>query len=382
MQTSQRNLYSLSATLHGHQGPAACIALNFDGTLVACGGYQGTSIWHLPTSNYKMEVPTLAGERGMTTALAWMVKRDNADDALAYGTEDGYLVFTEVFCQLLEGGSGTEITSLAYDANSSQLAVGHRSGVIHRFLIDGGMKPRAMKSALLPLHSSQVVSFGHHGSSGPEIWSFGRDSGEIAIIDENAKVLKTHTTGSVIGHAFMCIKDDVLILDDVSLGVALYKISTAARIRTFAVPGDTRRCRNIAIHDQGTAILSGSDHGVVYVFDRRTGDVKDQIPVGGDWVQSLSSVDIEGTPTIAVAQSGENVGVNPIQLWTRRASISQREAISTMERIMGMICVVMALSFILQNISPSHFFHLVNGLFGLISSTFRSLLQADDGWAI
>jgi WD40 repeat protein len=80
-----------------------------------------------------------------------------------------------------------------------------------------------------------------------------------------------------------------LIFDDVSQGVAVYKLSTTDRVKTFDVPFTTRRIRQVAFHDGNKAIVTGSDHGSVYIFDRRTGDVIDTIKVGiKDWVQSIA----------------------------------------------------------------------------------------------
>jgi WD40 repeat protein len=80
-----------------------------------------------------------------------------------------------------------------------------------------------------------------------------------------------------------------LIVDDVSQGVAVFKLSTTDRLKTFDVPFTTSRLRTVAFHDGNSAIITGSDHGKVYVFDRRTGDVIDTIDIGiKDWVQSIA----------------------------------------------------------------------------------------------
>ena len=84
-------------------------------------------------------------------------------------------------------------------------------------------------------------------------------------------------------------KEDTIILDDVSQGVALYKLSSTERLKTFPVQFNQRRSRNVAFHDGGKTIITGSDHGEVYVFDRRTGQISDIIPIGiRDWVQSIT----------------------------------------------------------------------------------------------
>lgn len=91
------------------------------------------------------------------------------------------------------------------------------------------------------------------------------------------------------GHAAINIKEDALIIDDVSQGVAVFKLSTTDRLKTFDVPFTTSRLRSVAFHDGNSAIITGSDHGKVYIFDRRTGDVIDMIDIGiKDWVQSVA----------------------------------------------------------------------------------------------
>lgn len=85
------------------------------------------------------------------------------------------------------------------------------------------------------------------------------------------------------------MKDDAIILDDVTQGVALYKLSSTDRLKTFAVPCNQYRSRNVAFHEGGRTIVTGSDHGSVYIFDRRTGDISDTIHIGfKDWAQSIA----------------------------------------------------------------------------------------------
>ncbi|KAJ3720854.1 hypothetical protein C8R42DRAFT_567708, partial [Lentinula raphanica] len=167
-------------------------------------------------------------DRGITTAIVWLTRADNEDEGLAYGTEHGFLCiwqrnktrdgFSEIYCKRLEGGSnGDEITAMAYDTNSGQLA---------------GMVPRTVKSVSIVRHWPQAVAFGQVGVRGPELWSFGREDGVIYILDDAGKILKSKTTGIVIGHAILNTKDDALILDDVSEGVALFKMGGTERVKT------------------------------------------------------------------------------------------------------------------------------------------------------
>lgn len=105
--TSKQNKYALRTLLQGHVGAVACLAAHPLGTHVACGGdfsylssicnteqinigEDGTKIWNLPSSRL-LSSPSGAGERGITTAIVWITRPDDADEGVAYGTEDGYV---------------------------------------------------------------------------------------------------------------------------------------------------------------------------------------------------------------------------------------------------------------------------------------------------
>ncbi|KAF9258451.1 hypothetical protein L218DRAFT_877158 [Marasmius fiardii PR-910] len=244
--------------------------------------------------------PAGAGDRGATVALAWITCPDDADDGLAYGTAQGYLCiwkrtkgqkrFREVACEHLKGGDqGQEISSIAYDTKSNQLAVSHRSEVVHRFAIDPLMRPTKIVTTKKPEHWPGMVAFGQTTALGPELWSFGRDDREIHILDETGKAIKTKTTGSVIGHAAMNLHGDVFAIDDPYEGVALYRISSQDRLKSFKVDAKEQRLRNVAFLGDGGIVMIGSDHGKIYLFDRRSDEPFDVIDVGiEDWVQCLA----------------------------------------------------------------------------------------------
>ncbi|KAK1235452.1 hypothetical protein PQX77_001324 [Marasmius sp. AFHP31] len=97
---------------------------------------------------------------------------------------------------------------------------------------------------------------------------------------------------SVIGHAVLSVWDNTIMLDDITQGVALYKLTGRSRIKTFPILIQKKHCsRSMALHNGGSSILSGSNHRIVYVFDRQTGDITDTINNGvKDWVQSIMNV--------------------------------------------------------------------------------------------
>jgi hypothetical protein len=70
------------------------------------------------------------------------------------------------------------------------------------------------------------------------------------------------------------VQQDVYVLDDQFKGPALFKSSTDFRLYTFEVIAQRptkRKARPVAFHQENSAsIISGSDHGKVYVFERRS----------------------------------------------------------------------------------------------------------------
>lgn len=142
--------------------------------------------------------------------MAWIVGSDDADDGLVFGTALGYVCiwkrtsdesrvsgrlnerhcsltfcrqFIEVFCRELVGLGieGCEVTGVAFDKGSRQLAVAQRGGVIHRFLLDGGMIPRDERSVKIANHCPVTIAFGHGGVNGIELWSFGIYHGRVYV---------------------------------------------------------------------------------------------------------------------------------------------------------------------------------------------------------
>jgi hypothetical protein len=70
----------------------------------------------------------------------------------------------------------------------------------------------------------------------------------------------------------------------------LFRLGTGARVRTYPVATTkTSRCRQISFTQDCSQIVTGSDHGIVYVFDRRSGVVVDELKMDCDtWVQTIT----------------------------------------------------------------------------------------------
>ena len=84
-----------------------------------------------------------------------------------------------------------------------------------------------------------------------------------------------------------------MVVDDPSTGVHLYRLAENERelVKSFHVPvKKVRRIRQVALADSNQAIVSGSDHGVVYVRDRRSGELLTKLCVHPDeWIQTVAA---------------------------------------------------------------------------------------------
>lgn len=89
------------------------------------------------------------------------------------------------------------------------------------------------------------------------------------------------------GNAAVNARRGVFCVDDPFQGVALYRLDSGARVRTCEVRAKkTPRPRHVDFAEDCSMIISGSDHGVVYMFDRRTGQVIDKLKAGNSRIQA------------------------------------------------------------------------------------------------
>lgn len=78
-------------------------------------------------------------------------------------------------------------------------------------------------------------------------------------------------------------------LDDPAEGVALYRTDSLNRVRTYSVGVEkSMRPRKVSFTEDCRTIISGSDHGTVYLFDRRTGQVVDKLKADNERIQAVA----------------------------------------------------------------------------------------------
>ncbi|KAJ7744347.1 WD40-repeat-containing domain protein [Mycena metata] len=312
--------YFLHGKLSGHSGGIERLRATEDGRLLASGGTDGTKVWDLGAM-CKLESPGSPALRGGTTALVWIKRDDEVSEALFYGTENGYLVCWReakqngmaIFVELssVHLANPAEITGLAFDAPTNRLAVCHRGGLLQVYVVANDMSLQNIFSIMLEEIAPQAVAFG-------PIWLlvFSLYDGHIyRLTDVKLHVLRQQWNRD--NHK------NVLCIDEPSLGTNIYRLDDQACIKTLPVSAkkkDQTKTRQVGLLEECKFIISGSDHGVVYVFNRRSGATVDELRVHpSEYVQTVATAECAGFSTIFAAKSRNLAGPNEIFVWRKKS---------------------------------------------------------------
>ncbi|CAK5275880.1 unnamed protein product, partial [Mycena citricolor] len=189
------------------------------------------------------KVVTMATDfRGAITKLQWIKREDNIGEALIYGTQNGFIVC----CRLKDTVHFLSVSDYTCDS----------------FLL------------LTPVLSAFPASTPTEE----------RQSSNVAVNQTNG----------------------ILCVSDPSSSVHLYCLMEGELVKSFLVPtGKTQRIRQVALLDSNRAIVSGSDHGIVYVYTRWDALLTKLHVDPNAWVQKIATADVAGVPTIFVAKSAE-----------------------------------------------------------------------------
>jgi hypothetical protein len=92
------------------------------------------------------------------------------------------------------------------------------------------------------------------------------------------------------GDAIVDTRIGIVCIDDPQYGAVLYRLHNHRQIKKFPVPVTKQnRPRQVRYGDDSKVIVIGSDHGIVYVYDRRSGELVAKLSLKGqDWVQTIA----------------------------------------------------------------------------------------------
>ncbi|THV07820.1 WD40 repeat-like protein [Dendrothele bispora CBS 962.96] len=295
--------YTLTDMLEGHSGLILCMAVTEDGRYLVSGGEDGCIIWELRRMKIVQRIPT-SGIKGAVTAVGWVRREDTIEEGLVYGTHNGWIRLEEVFFQQII--SPSEILSIAYEPISNKMVVSNRKGVVSLFPIDpinmkitreGWAKQFENTLPIAVAFDAQlnILVFGAYDS----IYVLETGTGDL---HNNSSVL--HAIN--IGHAVCNAKQNIFCVDNPLQGCVLYRLNEKQVIRTFEVPRERKQARpkQVAFAESCSIVVSGSDHGAVYMFHRRSGELLQKLTTkNNSWIQSVSTANIGGTDYIFAGEA-------------------------------------------------------------------------------
>ncbi|KAI0652702.1 WD40 repeat-like protein [Trametes meyenii] len=320
--SSTRSRYWVLNTFHGHTKSVYSLDFSIDGRYLASGGGDGMKLWDLK-SNTSLRYPQHRAALGPVSQVLWIPTRSRIP-SVCYGTGLGHIcmwaqnakgsAFMEVFTKRL--GGGAEILGLAYEVLSptdTRILVTDRSGFVGVYSWDG-------RAELLPVFTTRLVnavpiSASFANSKCRKVYVFGLHDGTMyKLSGTDGKILTSKNLSDKIGHASVAAKEQLVVVDNVGSGFNVWDLNPETHQRTFPTGQPTRFLpRQVAFVDDARAIVGGSDHGAVYVFERKTGAPLEVLRHAQQGlVQTISTTERDSVSLIA---SGTSCGTGTIRVW-------------------------------------------------------------------
>ncbi|KAG1896269.1 uncharacterized protein F5891DRAFT_936671, partial [Suillus fuscotomentosus] len=168
-------------------------------------------------------------------------------------------------------GSGFEITCLSCHPTSSegnvQIAVGTRDKMVQVLILNMCSQLQSVFTVQLENTVSKSVAF----MDNKAIYVFGLYDGKLLLLLLLTCMLLTLPSG----HAAVYQKCGVFVVDNATDGFTLYRLEGKGEpVRTFvtALPSLSVP-KQVAFGEEGKVVVGGSDNGLAYIFDRKTGQV-------------------------------------------------------------------------------------------------------------
>ncbi|KAG1728480.1 WD40-repeat-containing domain protein [Suillus occidentalis] len=321
--------YKLLTRLSVPSRSVHALAISNDGQVLACGGTEGVKLWDI---NSRKELACSSHHhesQGTVSCAAWTLTRPTTVETLCYGTGLGYIVFLrrsvidkrfqEICVRML--GSGFEITCLSWDSTSSEantrIAVGMRDKIVQVLLLNTNSQLQSVFAVRLDNTVPKSVAF----ADNYDIYVFGLYDGKfIKLEGKDGTVVREFSCQSVIGHAAVNLKRGIFVVDNVTDGFTMYCLEDEGEepVRTFttAVPSMSVP-KQVAFGEEGRVVAGGSDNGLVYVFDRKAGELLETLHhANGGLVQTIVTRDLNGRCTITSISPAQGRGNTTIKLWT------------------------------------------------------------------
>ncbi|KJA15064.1 hypothetical protein HYPSUDRAFT_208188 [Hypholoma sublateritium FD-334 SS-4] len=160
-----------------------------------------------------------------------------------------------------------------------------------------------------------------------DVYVFGLyDGGLYKCSGSDGMVISREQLGPQIGNAAMDEERSLIVIDNVASGFDIYGLEQSAKgakfkfVRMLEVGKPSKTyAKSVVFANASQAVIAGSDHGKVYIFDRKSGRVLKKITHSKSGGVETIAVhdDTDGSVLIASASVRDNFGFapSPIKLW-------------------------------------------------------------------
>ncbi|KAI6023549.1 WD40-repeat-containing domain protein, partial [Pisolithus microcarpus] len=265
--------YTLDCRLRGHRDAILCLAVSSSRTLLASGGFNGLRMWDLRKKDPIM-------------AIAWLVLNDGIQETLCCGTALGYLViwrqrlntvveFEEVVSRRISGGHEImAITSDVGNGTGNRIIVATQDRRVQAWTLDS--RNRFSSTFSVQLKTSIPRAVYTHGCDVIVFGMYDGDMNDNVSRDHNIlekKLTRSANSGSV------CIDrtGSLFAIDNAISGFSLHRLSDGSCIRTYDTKPLKTYPKQVAFMEDGTVIVGGSDNGLVYIFEKNTGTLRQRL---------------------------------------------------------------------------------------------------------
>ncbi|KAF8146782.1 WD40-repeat-containing domain protein [Mycena galopus ATCC 62051] len=358
--------YRRQRGVDSHSGSILALAVTKDGKTLATGGSQGTRLFDMGEMS-EIKRPSSAGSCGHTVSLLWAQQTEEPYDVLYSGTQNGYFVcwrrdkeskaFEETLAtQITHAG---EITGLGFDSTNNRLCLCSRTDIVQSWAISkdaitglwratnifsqkySNFVPRSITFAAFDNSSNRDILVFGSGHNGP-VYTLRGASGEMK---------STWGVQSYIGGIAVNWSEGVFCVSDPYNGPALFRYANRTRTNSFEVPRERQGgpcASDVCFGEKGSIIVTGSDHGKIYIFDVRSGDTVQELETSrAKRVKAVTTAEIGGESAIIAAHSYNDEGFQQIFVWKRGRSPIAWETVVTFLQALVLLGFVV---FVYQNV--------------------------------
>ncbi|KAG1761662.1 hypothetical protein EDD22DRAFT_732608, partial [Suillus occidentalis] len=249
-------------------------------------GTTGIKLWDINSHKELLSLSHHESSR-IVSCVVWATTRQTAVETLCYRTGLGYITFLqhdlidnnfqEICARRL--GSGFEITCLSCHSISSEgdiwIAVGTKDKMVQILILNMSSQLQSIFTVQLENTVPKSVTFADNKA----IYVFGLYDGKLKLAVNHSCELRLLSTCTLLtlpsGHAAVCQKHGVFVVDNTTDGFTLYCLEGKGEpVQTFvtALPS-LLVLKQVAFGEEGKVVVGGSDTRLAYIFDRKTGQV-------------------------------------------------------------------------------------------------------------